>query len=164
MATVTDGSYRDRILANVGERDPLASLDDSGRRIAEEATRLGPDGLGRSYAPGKWTGAQVLAHLVDAENAIGFRLRQALAEEGHHIQGFDETAWARRYDQVDAEAALAAHGGLRAWNLALLRRLTPADLARGAVHPDRGPETVETIVRLLAGHDLNHLKQLESIR
>jgi hypothetical protein len=31
------------------------------------------------------------------------------------------------------------------------------------MHAERGKETVEHIVRLIAGHDLNHLQQIERI-
>ena len=163
MTTVTDGSYRERILGLLGDRSPIETMEASAKRIEQQARRLGEAGLSKSYGPGKWTGKQVLAHLADAETAIAFRVRQVLAEPNHHIQGFDEAAWARRYDDVDAEAALASFLALRRWNLALLRRLGPEDLGREAVHPDRGPETLDTIVRLLAGHDLNHLAQLEKL-
>ena len=163
MTTVTDGSYRERILGLLGDQSPVESMEASARRIEQAARRLGEAGLSRSYGPGKWTGTQVLAHLADAELAIGFRVRQALSEPNHHIQGFDEAAWARRYDDVDVEAALGSFVAQRRWNLALLRRLGRDDMRREAIHPDRGPETLETIVRLLAGHDLNHLAQLEKL-
>ena len=163
MTTVTDGSYRERILGLLGDRNPIESLEASAKRVEETAHRLGESGLARSYGPGKWTGKQILAHLADAEVAIGFRVRQVLAEANHHIQGFDEAAWARRYEDVDAEAALRSFVAVRRWNLALLRRLPPEDLGREAIHPDRGPETLATIVKLLAGHDLNHLAQLERL-
>jgi hypothetical protein len=31
------------------------------------------------------------------------------------------------------------------------------------MHAERGQETIEHIVRLYAGHDLNHLRQIEAI-
>jgi len=31
------------------------------------------------------------------------------------------------------------------------------------VHSERGVETVEHIVRMFAGHDLNHIRQIERI-
>jgi hypothetical protein len=163
MATVTDGSYRDRILGLIGERNPLESLPATAGRVEAVARKLGDQGLSRSYAPGKWTGKQILAHLADAEVGIGFRIRQVLSEDGHRIQPFDEASWARRYENVDHEAALASFLALRRWNVGLLRTLAPADLQREAFHPERGPETLGTIVRLLAGHDLNHLAQLERL-
>jgi hypothetical protein len=163
MTTVTDGSYRSRILGLLGERNPLESMEASAKRVEAAARKLGDAGLSRSYGPGKWTGKQILAHLADAELAIGFRTRQVLAQDNHTIQPFDEAAWARRYENVDAEAALAAFLAERRWNLALFRKLGAADLSREAVHPERGPETLDTIIRLLAGHDWNHLAQLESL-
>jgi hypothetical protein len=163
MTTVTDGSYRDRILGLLGERNPVESLPATAARVETTARKLGEAGLSRRYGPGKWTGKQILAHLADCELAIGFRIRQVLSEEGHRIQPFDEASWARRYQDVDEETALASFLALRKWNLALLRTLGPADLDREAFHPERGPEKLGTIVRLLAGHDFNHLAQLEQL-
>jgi hypothetical protein len=163
MTTVTDGSYRDRILGLLGERNPIESLPETAARVEALARKLGEARLSRSWGEGKWTGKQILAHLADAEVGVGFRVRQVLAEENHRIQPFDESAWARRYTEVDHETALASFLALRRWNLALFRSLRPADLAREAFHPERGPETLGTIIRLLAGHDLNHLAQLERL-
>jgi DinB superfamily len=163
MTTPADGSYRERLLGLLGERNPMESLEASSRRIEGVARRLGDAGLSKSYGPGKWTGKQILAHLADAEMAIGFRTRQVLAEDHHRIQGFDEGVWARRYVDVDHEAALGSFLAARRWNLALFRGLQPSDLERKAVHPERGEETLATIIRLLAGHDLNHLAQLEKL-
>jgi hypothetical protein len=95
--------------------------------------------------------------------ATAFRVRQVLSEDEHRIQGWDEGSWARRYADVDAESALGSYRALRRWNLALLRGLSKADLERQAVHPERVAETLGEMVRLLAGHDLNHLGQLERL-
>jgi hypothetical protein len=164
MTTVADGSYRTRILGLLGERNPIESMEDSARRVEAAARRLGDAGLSRPWGPGKWTGKQIVAHLADAEVGVAFRIRQVLAQDHHVIQPFDEGAWARRYTgDVDVEAALGSFLGLRRWNLALFRTLSADDLAREAFHPERGPEVLGTIVRLLAGHDLNHLAQLERL-
>jgi hypothetical protein len=162
MTTVADGSYRERLLGLLGDRDTLEALEANAERVEAAARKLG-DRLSRSYGPGKWTGRQVLAHLADAEMATGFRVRQILAEDNHRIQGWDEGRWAQRYEDVDPETALRSYRALRRWNLALFRGLSKADLDRKAVHPERGEETLGEIVRLLAGHDLNHLGQLERL-
>jgi hypothetical protein len=128
------------------------------------AAALGSDGLGKPWAEGKWTGAQVLAHLADCEIAIGFRMRQIASEDNYQIQPFDEGKWAQRYADVDAQTALQSFVASRRWNLEWMRRLSAADRAREAFHPERGPEKLETVIRLLAGHDLNHLQQLEKLK
>jgi hypothetical protein len=158
-----DDAYRQRLLGLLGGTDAVTSMERTAARVAEVARSLGPEAVRRPWAPGKWTGSQILSHLADVELAVGFRLRQALAEPDHQIQPFDQDAWARRYGALDTRLALEAFLAARAWNLALVRSLSGEDLARVAVHPERGPETVAVIVRMLAGHDLNHLHQLEAL-
>ncbi len=147
----------------LGERDPLEVLEETQRSIPDMARTLGPDGLKRSYAPGKWTAAQVLAHLADAEIAFGFRVRQIISEPNLGIQPFDENRWARRYDRMDGREAAQTFQAVRAWNLSLFRLLDQEDLDKAALHPDRGPEKAGTVIRIMAGHTLHHLAQLEKI-
>jgi len=58
---------------------------------------------------------------------------------------------------------LAALTALRAWNIALIRSVKPADFAKPVTHPERGTMTFQTIVETMAGHDRNHIKQMEAI-
>jgi len=147
----------------LGDRDPLAVLAETQERIPALAQKLGPEGLKRSYAPGKWSAAQVLSHLADAEIAFGFRVRQVVAEPELPIQPFDENRWAVRYDRMSGMDAAQTFKALRGWNLALFRQLSKDELERTAQHPERGPEKAGTVIRILAGHTLNHLAQLEKI-
>ncbi len=147
----------------LADRDPLAVLAETQEKIPAIAQKLGPEGLKRSYGPGKWTAAQVLTHLADAEIAFGFRVRQIVAEPEMPIQPFDENKWAAHYDRADGAQAAQTFKVRRAFNLALFRQLTKEELQRAAKHPDRGPEKADTVIRILAGHTLNHLAQLEKI-
>jgi len=147
----------------LGEREPLEVLAETQRRILEIAERLGPRGLQLTYAPGKWTAVQVLAHLADCEMAFGFRVRQIVAEPQLPIQPFDETRWSRHYAAMNGLEAAKTFHALRAWNLSLFRLLSPDDLDKAAAHPERGPQTAGTVIRIMAGHTLNHLAQLEKI-
>lgn len=136
--------------------------------VAGLAETIGPERMAKSPAEGKWSPAQIVAHLADCELAFGFRLRQTLAQDpkrypgeaAHLIQPFDQDRWAASYDRVGSEQALAAFTALRDWNLILLRN-APAEAASIPVnHPERGAMTFQTIVETMAGHDLNHLQQL----
>ena len=155
--------YRERILKTLGNRKPVEILEATPKRLQQIFRVLGSEGLKRSYEPGKWNAMQILCHLADAEMAIGFRLRQVLSEDNHKIQAFEQDDWAKRYSGLDARAALEAQAAMRAWNLALIRTLRPEDWQRRALHPERGEETVEMLIKMLAGHDLNHLSQMEQI-
>jgi len=89
-----------------------------------------------------------------------------LAEDRPALTGFDQDAWAARlhYENADADAALAVFEALRRVHLDLLRAAGPDDLARCGVHVERGEESVAHMVRLYAGHDLVHRRQLRRIR
>jgi len=155
--------YTARLLGLLGTREPFAVLEETPRRLADLRKRIGRTGLEQPWSPGKWSARTIFSHLADAEIAIGFRVRQALAEDDHRIQPFDQDLWARRYGTADADLALASQAALRAWNLNLFRSLAANELTRVTHHPERGDESVDRMIRMLAGHDLNHLVQLETL-
>jgi uncharacterized damage-inducible protein DinB len=124
---------------------------------------VGPERAGEAPAPGKWSAREILCHLADCETVFAFRLRQGLAEPHHVIQPFDQDAWSHAYAIYDANAALAVFSAMRNWNLAFIRALKPEDLAKALTHPERGEQTLGEIVETMAGHDINHLRQVEAI-
>ena len=92
-------------------------------------------------------------------------MRQILGAPGTPIQAFDQDAWAAagHYEKRDARKSLEQFRVLREANLALLKSLTPEQWKHHGMHAERGVETIEHIVRMMAGHDLNHLAQVERI-
>jgi CO/xanthine dehydrogenase FAD-binding subunit len=149
--------------SHLGDRDPLSVIAASPLLLAAQLDRLGPDGIERPYAPGKWNTRQILCHLADTELVFAFRLRQTLAEDHHVVQPMDQDKWAANYDAFGARAAFEVFTAVRKWNLALLAVIPPALMSKPVTHPERGPMTFQVLVETMAGHDLNHLKQLESI-
>jgi len=149
--------------AHLGARDALAVIADTPRQLEALLQTLGPERATKAPAPGKWSAREILAHLADGEIVFAFRLRQTLAEEHHVIQPFDQDRWARHYQSSTAEAALAVFSSVRRWNLELIRSVVPEALAKKVAHPERGEMTFQTIVETMAGHDLNHLRQIERI-
>jgi DinB superfamily len=124
---------------------------------------IGPAGSVLPPAPGKWSAAEILCHLADCELVFAFRLRQTLAEDNHTVQPFDQEKWAAQYPGVAAIQALDVFSAMRVWNLQLMRNLPPQAAARVVTHPERGAMTFQTIVETMAGHDLNHIGQLQRI-
>jgi hypothetical protein len=151
------------LLARLGNADPLDVMAATPSRLEDLFWELGDKRLDRSYEDGKWTARQIFAHLADVEIVYGFRFRQALSEEHHRIQPMDQDAWARHEGEADASLAIELFRAVRLWNLALLRPLGEDARQRPVMHPERGEETVGLMVKLLAGHDLNHLSQLERV-
>jgi|SRR5579872_162440 len=124
---------------------------------------IGQEKSAQAPAPGKWSAAEIVAHLADCELVFAFRLRQTLAEDGPVIQPFDQDKWAKTYAGIAAADALATFTAIRNWNLGLIRKALPAAAGRTVTHPERGTMTFQTIVETIAGHDLNHLGQLRKI-
>jgi hypothetical protein len=102
-----------------------------------------------------------LCHLADCELVFGFRLRQTLAEDAPTIQPFDQEKWAATYPGISAEQALTAFSAFRAWNLRLIGAALPAAANRPVTNPERGAMTFLTLIETMAGHDRNHLAQLQ---
>jgi uncharacterized damage-inducible protein DinB len=145
----------------LGGADPLEVITSTPPRLAALTSGLSAELADVPIAPGKWSVCQIVAHLADCEIAFGFRLRQALAEERSVMQPFDQDAWAKSYGHYELAAALDCFDGLRMWNVAFVRGLSEADKQHVTTHPERGEMTLWTIVETMAGHDLNHLGQLE---
>jgi DinB superfamily len=147
----------------VGNRDPFEVIAGTAQELRNLIESIGPQRVEQAPAPGKWSPREIVCHLADCEIAFGFRLRQALAEDHHVIQPFDQELWARSYAAYTTAEALTAFSALRQWDVRLVRSLTPQQLAKQVTHPERGTMTVKTIVDTMAGHDINHLRQLEAV-
>jgi uncharacterized damage-inducible protein DinB len=146
----------------LGGRDAAAVVAETPARLRVALEGVTAEQAEVRPAPGKWCLRDVMAHLADCEIAWGWRLRQVLSEDGPELQPFDQDGWAKAYAAYSLEQAKATYFALRAWNVALIGALSEADKARTYTHPERGVERLWTVVEIMAGHDLHHLKMLEN--
>ena len=149
---------------DLGERAPLEALADTADRIRRLVESWSAEAFEKTYAPGKWSARQILVHLAQTELALGTRARFALTQPGYTAQAFSQDDWMPIDGATDARTALAAYTSLRGMNLAMWRRLSPAQLDRGFSHPEYGGLSVGWIMAQMAGHDVHHLKQLQAIQ
>jgi len=147
----------------LGDHEPLKVLPATARKIEAILEELGAERVDQPPHPGKWCAREIVCHFADCEIVFGFRLRQTLSESHHILQPFDQEKWAAHYSSYGALDALSTFHAVRSWNLALILSLPAEAHTKPVVHPERGPMTFQTIVETMAGHDLNHLRQLESI-
>lgn len=145
----------------LGTRDPVEVISSTVGEIENIAARIGSANMSRKPAPDKWSAREILCHLADCEVVFAFRLRQAVAEDGHVIQPFDQEKWAKQYDAFGAPEALAVFESVRGWNITFIRSLPKEAFDRTLTHPERGDMTLRTVVETMGGHDRNHLIQLE---
>jgi uncharacterized damage-inducible protein DinB len=147
----------------LGDLDPLEVIANTPTKLNNLLERMPDEQIELSPPNAKWTAREIVAHLADCETVYCFRLRQTLAEGNPTLQPWDEKKWAARYANLDVDAALDLFESARTWNLLFLDELTLNDRQRPATHPERGAMTLWTIVETIAGHDLNHLAQLERL-
>ena len=165
-AAETARAYVASLLALLGERDPFEVLAGTPAELRAATAGLSDEAARTPEAPGKWSVQQVVRHLADSEVVYGYRLRLIVAADRPAIPGYDQDAWAERlgYHDGTLSDALADVAALRAMNLRWLRARTPEELDRAGVHSERGEESVLHIARLLAAHDLVHLRQIARVR
>ncbi len=161
----TARQYIHRITAYVEGKQPLAVQATTAKKLVRLIQGVPTSKLCKRPAADKWSVSEIVAHLGDAEIVIGFRMRLILGAPGTPIAAFDQDSWVTsgHYEKRDPRKSVEHFRVMREANLALLKSLTPEQWKHYGVHSERGQETIEHIVRLIAGHDINHLQQIERI-
>ena len=161
----TPQQYIQRMLSHSQGKNPLRLQQATHKKLATLIKRLSKKQLTRRPAPEKWSIAEILAHLADAELVIGYRMRLILAANGTTIQAFDQDAWAQtfNYSRRDPKTSLETFRVLRENNLRLLSTVPRSSWENYGQHQERGKESIDHLVKMMAGHDVNHIVQIEEI-
>jgi hypothetical protein len=162
----TIDEYKARILGYQAGMDPLVLQAKAPDVLQALVEGLSNEDLDRRPCPGKWSIREVVAHLADDELVGAYRIRLILSAPGTSIQAFDQDVWARtgRYSTRDITDSVALYRALRCANVKLLQSLTAREWDMFGVHAERGIESLRDIAMYFAGHDINHFRQIESIR
>ncbi len=167
----------------------VRELEHERRLLLEAAERVPAAHRDASPAPGRWSGAQVLAHLAKVEESSGRlfsvhakRLREAGApaeadtDADAIIEGFTRFPLHTRVTAVEApemvlpDADVTFAGALEALTASrarLLQAIAKANgLALGSVsapHPRLGPLTMYEWLLMIARHEARHVGQLDDL-
>jgi uncharacterized damage-inducible protein DinB len=161
----TPQQYTRRILGYLQGQKPLAVQRATAKKLARLIRPLTLRQMRKRPAPGKWSIAEILAHLAETELVGGYRIRKILESSGTPIQAFDQNVWARNsnYARQDPQKSLRMFRVLRESNLALLESQPRKKWNHYGIHAERGKESVAHVAAMFAGHDVNHLRQVERI-
>jgi hypothetical protein len=161
----TPQQYTQRIVKYMEGKQPLAVQAATAKKLERLIKGVPTSKLRKRPAPDKWSVSEILAHLAEAEIVGGFRMRLILGAPGTPIAAFDQDSWviSGHYEKRDPRKSVEQFRVVREANLALLKSLTPEQWKHYGMHSERGQETIEHIVRMFAGHDINHLQQIERI-
>lgn len=161
----TAQQYTQRLIGYVEGKSGLHVQQRTPKQLVLLFKRLDRKQLTKRPAPDKWSIAEILAHMADSELAVSWRLRMILTSDGVAIQAYDQDAWAKtfNYARRDPQDSLERFRVLRAGNVALLKATPKTLMGNYGMHAERGKETVSHLIKMVAGHDLNHLRQIEAI-
>lgn len=123
--------------------------------------------LVRPEREGKWSIADVIAHLGDLEMVYAVRIRTILAQAGGDapLPALAQDEWVERVHRREPVSELLEQFWFhRRMNLALRERLSEEERARSGVHPQYGPLTVDGAFERIERHDEKHLAQIERIK
>lgn len=132
-------------------------------RIRGALEKVPPEALQWRPAPGAWSVHEVVVHCADSETNAALRIRYLLAEKEPLVVGYDQDAWARRFDYhaQPLGESLAVAAAARGRTAPLLRAMTDADWARQGRHTESGPYSSEDWLRVYAAHLEGHAAQIE---
>jgi hypothetical protein len=161
----TPQQYSQRIMKTIEGKDPLKTQSATPKKLQSLIKRAPASKLRKRPAPDKWSVVEILAHLADTEIVVGWRIRSILGAPGTPIQAFDQDAWAAagNYAKRDPLKSIEQFRAVRDANLALYKSLRPEQWKHFGMHAERGEESLQRILHMMAGHDINHLSQIERI-
>jgi len=161
----TAQQYSQRILSHAEGMDPLKSQSVAAKKLDRLVKGVPASKLRKRPAPDKWSVSEILAHLADAEIVIAWRIRSILGAPGTPIQAYDQDAWAAagHYAKRDPRKSIEQFRTMRDANLAFYKSLSPEQWKFSGMHAERGEESIERVARMIAGHDINHILQIERI-
>lgn len=121
--------------------------------------------LDLTYREGGWTARQVIHHLPDSHTNAYVRFKWTLTEQTPVIKTYDEKAWAETPEaRLEPALSIDVLRTLHVKWVALLRLLTPEELARKFTHPETLKElSLSRMVALYAWHGEHHLGHLQII-
>jgi hypothetical protein len=150
----------------LGDKEPYFVLQSTAERIQELTAGLTPEQLATPPEPGKWSIHEIVAHLADCELVFQTRARMIMFQDVPTLVNFDQEPWVlgwAREKEPWAET-FEKFAVLRRSILRLFLNAEGHDLVRYGVHTERGPQTINDYVEMMAGHDINHLQQIERVR
>lgn len=143
-------------------RDVLDILQDQAQRIGEGLRKLPEEKVNHSYASGKWSVKELVAHLIDMERVFAFRALWIVRGEINVQPGVDENLWAANSNASTRPMldVIEEYQTMRMSHLQLFRSFHEEGLKR------RGPvggfsTTVNSIAWLVAAHESHHLAVLD---
>lgn len=155
-----------RMLDILGDQNPMDVIAQTPFEIGRIASAYSDEELtSHPYADRwTWTPNEIVGHLIDHETVMASRLRFVLFGDEPLLSGYDQEQWVRRqcYQEQEPAGLALMFQALRSLNLSTWGRIHGEDWDRRGTHAERGAESLKFMLKMNAGHDLWHLRQIRS--
>lgn len=135
-------------------------------RLKKEVLDLTDEQLDTPYRPEGWTVRQVIHHCADSHMNCLIRIKWTLTEENPTIKPYFEERWAKLIDSsMPIHSSLQILEGVHERLSVLMRNLSPSDLQRTFVHPERGKTiNLHQLIANYAWHSKHHLAHITELK
>ena len=150
--------YYGRYISLVAPGDILDQLERQREEMLARFRNVPESKGAHRYAPGKWSGRQVVLHLSDTERIMTYRALRIARGDATPLAGFDENAYAPESgaDAVPLAELVGEFADVRRGSLALFRHL-PADAWTRRGTASDSPFSVRALAWVVVGHPIHHL-------
>ena len=144
-------------VSRVPDGDLLALLNEQCSATTALIRRVPAERADFSYAPGKWTIKEVVAHLIDVERVMTFRALWFARGDPTALPGFDENAWATQTGAAGRTLPDLADEfeAVRSSTIHFASHLSPEMLERRGTSSGQ-PLSVRALLYIVAGHERHH--------
>jgi hypothetical protein len=153
--------YYARYINRVPDGDVTSLLEHQVRETAAALRTVPAPKATYRYAEGKWSIAEVVGHLTDAERIFSYRAMRIARADGTPIEGFDENAYvpAGEFDRRSLADLIAEFEAVRRATVTLARGFPPAAWTRIGTANGKAI-SVRALIYIAAGHERDHLGTL----
>jgi hypothetical protein len=133
---------------------------DGARALRQAVAGISREQLLARPVPGKWSTLECVCHLTDFEPISADRMKRIIALDRPTLIGADENRFAAAlaYHERDLEEELQIVERTRQQLARILRTLPATDLERIGFHNERGPRTLEQLLKEVTDHIPHHVK------
>jgi hypothetical protein len=140
----------------------LEELKKSGEKTIEIYSKITEEQSFFAYAEGKWTLKELLLHLSDTERVFQFRILAFARGDQNELPGFDEELYGNQSfaNERSLASLLEEYKLVRKSSQILLETMNSSALKN--IGTANGNQiSVETIGKLIVGHNYHHLNIIE---
>lgn len=153
-------NYYQPYIAVLGNSELLTALKDGLNSFVDFIAALPDEKLRYSYETGKWSVAEVLIHLIDAERIFQYRALRFARNDETPIPGFDQDLYVpnSRANSRSKTAIAIEFKAVRESTIALFESLSNEELLRSGI-ASNSKMSVRALGFIISGH-LQHHKNI----